>query len=52
MLQQALVLVSTSVDAIIDGLQVDDIKTAPMDYRFPTTNQAKHCFTRYNEYHK
>lgn len=31
---------------------VDDIKTAPMDYRFPTTNQAKHCYTRYNEFHK
>jgi hypothetical protein len=30
-------------------LQVDAIKTAPMDYRFPTTNQAKHCYTRYNE---
>ncbi|KAL3686038.1 hypothetical protein R1sor_004060 [Riccia sorocarpa] len=33
-------------------ITVDDIKTAPMDYRFPTTNQAKHCYTRYNEYHK
>eukprot|EP00243_Klebsormidium_subtile_P012428 TRINITY_DN757_c0_g1_i2.p2 TRINITY_DN757_c0_g1~~TRINITY_DN757_c0_g1_i2.p2 ORF type:complete len:127 (+),score=20.99 TRINITY_DN757_c0_g1_i2:320-700(+) len=33
-------------------ITLDDIKTAPMDYRFPTTNQAKHCFTRYNEYHK
>ncbi|CAK9213025.1 unnamed protein product [Sphagnum troendelagicum] len=31
---------------------VDDVKTAPMDYRFPTTNQAKHCYTRYNEFHK
>jgi hypothetical protein len=34
------------------ALQVDDVKTAPMDYRFPTTNQAKHCYTRYNEFHK
>ncbi|XP_024364646.1 cytochrome c oxidase subunit 6b-1 [Physcomitrium patens] len=33
-------------------ITVDDIKTAPMDFRFPTTNQAKHCFTRYNEFHK
>lgn len=33
-------------------ITVDDIKTAPMDWRFPTTNQARHCFTRYNEYHK
>jgi hypothetical protein len=40
------------VGAICDSSQVDDIKTAPMDFRFPTTNQAKHCYTRYNEYHK
>ncbi|CAM6051742.1 unnamed protein product [Sphagnum compactum] len=33
-------------------ITVDDIKTAPMDYRFPTTSQAKHCYTRYNEFHK
>ncbi|CAK9230738.1 unnamed protein product [Sphagnum troendelagicum] len=32
--------------------QVDDLKTAPMDWRFPTTNQAKHCYTSYNEFHK
>ncbi|CAM6022722.1 unnamed protein product [Sphagnum balticum] len=31
---------------------VDDLKTAPMDWRFPTTNQAKHCYTSYNEFHK
>lgn len=24
------------------------VSTAPADSRFPTTNQAKHCFTRYN----
>ena len=28
------------------------LKTAPFDPRFPTTNQAKNCFTRYNEFHK
>jgi cytochrome c oxidase subunit 6b len=33
-------------------ITVEDVKTAPMDYRFPTTNQAKHCYTRYNEFHK
>lgn len=33
-------------------LTIDDIKTAPVDFRFPTTNQARHCFTRYIEYHK
>eukprot|EP00252_Welwitschia_mirabilis_P004007 TRINITY_DN14143_c0_g1_i1.p1 TRINITY_DN14143_c0_g1~~TRINITY_DN14143_c0_g1_i1.p1 ORF type:complete len:197 (+),score=52.36 TRINITY_DN14143_c0_g1_i1:112-702(+) len=33
-------------------VRVEDIKTAPADYRFPTTNQTRHCFTRYIEYHK
>ncbi|KAH7291365.1 hypothetical protein KP509_29G014100 [Ceratopteris richardii] len=33
-------------------LTVDDIKTAPMDFRFPGTNQSKHCFTKFVEYHK
>ncbi|KAH7277107.1 hypothetical protein KP509_39G034800 [Ceratopteris richardii] len=38
-----------------DGLRkltIGDIKTAPMDFRFPSTNQSKHCFTRFVEYHK
>jgi cytochrome c oxidase subunit 6b len=32
----------------------DEIKleTAPADFRFPTTNQTRHCFTRYVEYHR
>ncbi|KAJ4833125.1 Cytochrome c oxidase subunit 6b-2 [Turnera subulata] len=29
-----------------------ELKTAPADYRFPTTNQTKHCFTRYVEFHR
>ncbi|KAG1330744.1 Cytochrome c oxidase subunit 6b-1 [Cocos nucifera] len=28
------------------------LQTAPADFRFPTTNQTRHCFTRYIEYHK
>lgn len=28
------------------------IETAPFDPRFPQQNQAKHCYTRYNEFHK
>ncbi|KAL6523407.1 hypothetical protein OROGR_017010 [Orobanche gracilis] len=28
-----------------------EIKTAPADFRFPTTNQTRHCFTRYIEFH-
>ena len=31
---------------------VPQIETAPFDPRFPQTNQAKHCYTRYNEFHK
>ena len=26
--------------------------TAPADWRFPAQNQAKHCYTRYQEFHK
>ncbi|RWW82083.1 hypothetical protein BHE74_00009474 [Ensete ventricosum] len=38
-------------------LQVEEkpeikIETAPADFRFPTTNQTRHCFTRYIEYHR
>ncbi|KAG0479904.1 hypothetical protein HPP92_010762 [Vanilla planifolia] len=29
-----------------------ELKTAPADFRFPTTNQSRHCFTRYIEYHR
>ncbi|XP_010914058.1 cytochrome c oxidase subunit 6b-3 [Elaeis guineensis] len=29
-----------------------ELKTAPADFRFPTTNQTRHCFTRFIEYHK
>ena len=26
------------------------IGTSPYDPRFPSTNQARNCYTRYNEY--
>jgi cytochrome c oxidase subunit 6b len=29
-----------------------ELKTAPADFRFPTTNQTRHCFARYIEYHR
>lgn len=29
-----------------------EVKSAPYDHRFPSTNQARHCYTRYNEFHK
>lgn len=28
-----------------------ELKTAPPDRRFPTTNQTKHCWARYLEFH-
>ncbi|KAB1223799.1 Cytochrome c oxidase subunit 6b-1 [Morella rubra] len=28
------------------------LETAPVDFRFPTTNQTRCCFTRYVEYHR
>ena len=28
------------------------VQTAPYDRRFVTTNQARHCYTRYMEYHR
>ncbi|KAE9457392.1 hypothetical protein C3L33_10699, partial [Rhododendron williamsianum] len=30
----------------------DQEDSAPADFRFPTTNQSRHCFTRYIEYHR
>ncbi|CDF35826.1 Cytochrome c oxidase subunit 6b-1 [Chondrus crispus] len=27
------------------------VRTAPRDRRFPTTNQTKHCWARYLEFH-
>ncbi|XP_062186197.1 cytochrome c oxidase subunit 6b-2-like [Phragmites australis] len=35
-----------------DEMAEIEIKTAPADFRFPTTNQTRHCFTRYVEYHR
>ncbi|KAK9806378.1 hypothetical protein WJX72_012189 [[Myrmecia] bisecta] len=31
---------------------VVEVKSAPYDVRFPSTNQARHCYTRYNEFYK
>lgn len=28
------------------------LESAPYDQRFPSWNQARHCYTRYNEYHR
>ncbi|XP_074585346.1 uncharacterized protein LOC141841122 [Curcuma longa] len=41
-------------DAEVQEVEEQEIKieTAPADFRFPTTNQTRHCFTRYIEYHR
>eukprot|EP00882_Tetradesmus_deserticola_P000935 GHRQ01001015.1.p1 GENE.GHRQ01001015.1~~GHRQ01001015.1.p1 ORF type:complete len:171 (+),score=51.87 GHRQ01001015.1:121-633(+) len=36
----------------VDGAIMPEVVTAPYDPRFPTTNQNRHCFIRYNEYYK
>ncbi|KAL3532937.1 hypothetical protein ACH5RR_006458 [Cinchona calisaya] len=36
----------------IKKLILIELKTAPADFRFPTTNQTRHCFTRYIEFHR
>ena len=33
-------------------VRAPQVKTSPFDARFPTVNQAKNCYTRYNEFHK
>jgi len=41
------------VEAQEDELPVEIVvETAPIDPRFPATNQARHCFVKYNEAHK
>ncbi|DBA93962.1 TPA: hypothetical protein ACH3X1_001620 [Trebouxia sp. C0004] len=30
----------------------EDVKSTPYDHRFPSFNQARHCFTKYNEFYK
>ncbi|XP_022737535.1 cytochrome c oxidase subunit 6b-1-like [Durio zibethinus] len=44
----------TSEENSGDAEETPEIKleTAPADFRFPTTNQTRHCFTRYIEYHR
>ncbi|GAX78083.1 hypothetical protein CEUSTIGMA_g5525.t1 [Chlamydomonas eustigma] len=36
---------------LADFLEPESL-TAPYDPRFPNRNQARHCFVRFNEYHK
>ncbi|KAI4339749.1 hypothetical protein MLD38_024657 [Melastoma candidum] len=42
---------SSSEDAAESTPEIK-LETAPADFRFPTTNQTRHCFTRYIEYHR
>jgi len=40
---------SSAPNGTMSGL-IPHIKTTPYDKRFPSTNQASHCWNRYNEY--
>ena len=40
---------SAPKEETMSGL-IPHIKTTPYDKRFPSTNQASHCWNRYNEY--
>ncbi|KAK4415116.1 Cytochrome c oxidase subunitb-2 [Sesamum alatum] len=44
--------VGSSVDRPPHCIRIIELKTAPADFRFPTTNQTRHCFTRYIEFHR
>ncbi|KAK6940190.1 Cytochrome c oxidase, subunit VIb [Dillenia turbinata] len=41
-----------SGDQVAEETPEIKLETAPADFRFPTTNQTRHCFTRYIEYHR
>ncbi|XP_006658829.1 cytochrome c oxidase subunit 6b-1-like [Oryza brachyantha] len=43
---------NTAAEETADEKPEIKIETAPADFRFPTTNQTRHCFTRYIEYHR
>jgi len=40
------------VEAPVEEQRQIVVDTAPIDPRFPATNQARHCFVKYNEAHK
>ncbi|KAI3685982.1 hypothetical protein L1987_79651 [Smallanthus sonchifolius] len=46
------VVTEESHENTVDETPEIKLETAPGDYRFPTTNQSRHCFTRYVEYHR
>uniref|UniRef100_A0A3Q7H6R5 Cytochrome c oxidase subunit n=1 Tax=Solanum lycopersicum TaxID=4081 RepID=A0A3Q7H6R5_SOLLC len=50
-IQKALVLENRELYRSCCSPQIE-LKTAPADFRFPTTNQTRHCFTRYVEFHR
>ncbi|XP_062097307.1 cytochrome c oxidase subunit 6b-1 [Humulus lupulus] len=43
---------SSEQEAVEEEAPEIKLETAPADFRFPTTNQTRHCFTRYVEYHR
>mmetsp|Transcript_9288 Transcript_9288/g.22382 ORF Transcript_9288/g.22382 Transcript_9288/m.22382 type:complete len:120 (-) Transcript_9288:161-520(-) len=53
-LEEAVHAVEEAVEEVVEEVTKPsvEVKSIPPDMRFPTQNQARHCFTRYNEYHK
>ncbi|RZC64416.1 hypothetical protein C5167_008106 [Papaver somniferum] len=43
---------SSDEEDVADETPELKLETAPVDFRFPTTNQSRHCFTRYIEHHR
>ncbi|RZC46965.1 hypothetical protein C5167_039918 [Papaver somniferum] len=43
---------SDQEEVVADETPEIKLETAPIDFRFPTTNQSRHCFTRYMEHHR
>ncbi|CAL1388985.1 unnamed protein product [Linum trigynum] len=43
---------NSGTEEVADEAPEIKLETAPADFRFPTTNQTRHCFTRYIEYHR
>ncbi|XP_057475760.1 cytochrome c oxidase subunit 6b-3-like isoform X1 [Actinidia eriantha] len=44
--------IDTSKSPHQPSIKVEEVGTAPFDWRFPTTNQTRHCYTRYLEFHR
>ncbi|KAG9154627.1 hypothetical protein Leryth_022708 [Lithospermum erythrorhizon] len=42
----------SGAEGMAGNVSLIELRTAPVDFHFPTTNQARHCFTRYIQFHR